>query len=107
MLQAGGPVIIDVTGLEINSEERELLQHPLVGGIILFARNYESTAQVNDLCRIIRENRKAPILIAVDQEGGRVQRFKEGFTRLPGMGEIGQLYQHSPDEGGKLAYCCG
>lgn len=107
MPQPAGAVIIDLMGLSVNAEEKELLQHPLVGGVILFARNFESITQINELCCMIRESRKSPLLIAVDQEGGRVQRFKEGFIRLPSMSEVGQCYRDSPEEGLQLAYCCG
>jgi beta-N-acetylhexosaminidase len=107
MPQAKGPVIIDLIGLELMPEERELLQHPSVGGVILFARNYASTTQITQLCQAIRQSSPSPLLIAVDQEGGRVQRFKEGFVRLPSMGEVGQLYQASPAAGLELAYDCG
>ncbi len=107
MLQSAGPVMIDLMGLSVDAEEHELLQHPQVGGVILFARNYESPAQLSNLCNSIRQIRQSPILIAVDQEGGRVQRFKTGFTLLPSMGEVGQLYQHSSEDGLKWAYCCG
>lgn len=107
MPQAKGPVIIDLMGLELTSEEGELLQHPSVGGVILFTRNFESTAQITQLCHAIRTSRQSTLLIAVDQEGGRVQRFKEGFVRLPSMGEVGQVYQASPAAGLQLAYHCG
>src|SRR5579872_674928 len=102
-----GSVVIDLTGFSLSVEERDLLQHPLVGGVILFARNYESTEQISELCRMIRKCRTSSILITVDQEGGRVQRFKEGFTRLPSMGEIGKFYRSSPEQGIELAYSTG
>lgn len=102
-----GPIIIDLMGCEITQEERELIQHPLVGGIILFARNYQSPEQLIELCKTIRASRRAPLLITVDQEGGRVQRFKEGFTRLPSLGQIGNVYHELPEKGLQLAYDCG
>lgn len=102
-----GPIMLDLIGTELSSEERNVLQHPLVGGVILFTRNYQSPEQITALCQAIRQARSWPILIAVDHEGGRVQRFREGFTLLPSMGSLGQLYEKSPLEALKLAESCG
>ncbi len=78
-----GPVMIDLAGQALDAYEREKIQHPNTGAIILFSRNYESPRQIQALIQQIREVRQGEILIAVDQEGGRVQRFKDGFTVLP------------------------
>ena len=67
-----GPVMVDLRGLELLPEERDLLQHPAVGGVILFSRNYESAEQVHALAGAIHRLREPPLLLAVDQEGGRV-----------------------------------
>ena len=78
-----GPVMLDVEGLSLAEHEQEKLNHPNTGAVILFSRNYQNPDQVTELINSIRAARKGPILIAVDQEGGRVQRFQNDFTRLP------------------------
>jgi beta-N-acetylhexosaminidase len=87
-----GPLMLDVRGLRLESDDVERLEHPLTGAVILFARNYESPEQVAELCREIRRLREPQLLIAVDQEGGRVQRFREGFSRIPPMRALGVLW---------------
>jgi beta-N-acetylhexosaminidase len=93
-----GPLMIDLDGLALTFEERELLQHPLVGGVILFSRNYESRAQLGALTSEIHSLRRPRLLIAVDHEGGRVQRFRQEFTELPALHRLGEHYTQSPRE---------
>jgi len=102
-----GSLVIDIEGKELTTEERELVAHPLVGGIILFSRNYESRHQLKNLCYQLRLARKGPLLIMVDQEGGRVQRFKAEFTRLPPMADFGKIYNSNPAAACQAAQECG
>jgi beta-N-acetylhexosaminidase len=87
-----GPVIIDVHGFSLTESERQRLLHPLVGGVILFARNFESKKQVAQLTAQIHAVRSPRLLVCVDHEGGRVQRFKKGFTAIPPMRELGKQW---------------
>ena len=86
------PLIIDIAGLSLSKQDKQRLKHPLVGGMILFARNWQSREQLTALCRSIKKVRK-DLLICVDHEGGHVQRFKtDGFTHLPPMRALGELW---------------
>jgi beta-N-acetylhexosaminidase len=99
--------MLDVEGLELSAVERERLMHPLVGGVILFARNYQSPEQVETLAREIHGLREPRLLVAVDHEGGRVQRFRDGFTSLPPLRHLGQIYDENPKRARRLAETSG
>ena len=91
-------LLIDLEGHELKQEEVELLEHPLVAGLILFTRNFYDHQQVQALIKSIRQRVKKPLLITVDQEGGRVQRFREGFTQLPAMQAFAALVEDSTQQ---------
>ena len=93
-----GRLMLDLKGVSLDRDERLQLQNPQVGGVILFSRNIQSRDQVCDLVAEIRGCSKS-LLVAVDQEGGRVQRLREGFTAIPSMQAIGNLIARSPEEG--------
>jgi beta-N-acetylhexosaminidase len=102
-----GPIMLDVAGTVLTDEEITRLHHPLVGGVILFARNYQSPRQLSELTTAIHAVRNPQLLIAVDHEGGRVQRFREGFTRLPAMRELGKIWDEHPKRAKHLAQQTG
>lgn len=92
MTRGRGPVMLGVEGLVLSETDRELLAHPLTGAVILFARNFEHKAQLAELTASIRAVREPPLLICVDHEGGRVQRFRDGFTAIPAMRTLGERW---------------
>lgn len=102
-----GPVMLDVVGTRLTAEDEARLLHPLVGGVILFKRNYESPGQLAELTAAIHALRTPPLLIAVDHEGGRVQRFRDGFTRIPAMRELGRIWDSYPQKARHLAQQAG
>jgi beta-N-acetylhexosaminidase len=99
-----GPLIIGIDGLALDARSEAALCHPAVGGVILFARNYANPKQLRSLCESIRSLRSPRLLITVDQEGGRVQRFREGFTPLPPLAVLGRWFSSHPDRARDLAY---
>ena len=96
-------LVIGIAGKELAANERDWLQHPACAGVILFTRNFASKTQVAELSQSIREAAPRPQLICVDQEGGRVQRFREGYAELPPLENFGVLYQRDPSAALKLA----
>jgi len=103
MTQLAAPVVLDIAGTTLTKADKQRLKHPLTGGLILFARNFESREQLTQLCRKIKKARP-DVLIAVDHEGGRVQRFKTaGFTHLPPMRALGCLWEAPAPEGASPA----
>ena len=102
-----GPIMVGVMDVELQADERDMLRHPMVGGVVLFARNYESPQQLEKLVREIHALRDPHLLVAVDQEGGRVQRFRQGFTELPAISRLGNLFDTSPAEARHVADVTG
>lgn len=99
-----GPVLIGIASTRLSKTEKTLLAHPAVGGVVLFARNIETAKQVAELCTEIRAQHESRLLITIDQEGGRVQRLREGFTSLPALRTIGAMYRNDPDQARDYAY---
>jgi len=102
-----GPVMMDLVGPELTAEERERLRHPHAGGVILFSRNYRSPEQVAALVAEVHDVREPQLLVAVDHEGGRVQRFRDGFTALPPARHFGDIYDENPKRAKRLAHTAG
>ena len=102
-----GPIMMDLAGAGIRPEEREMLLHPLVGGVILFTRNYEDPDQLESLVMDLHALRDPHLIVAVDHEGGRVQRFRKGFTRLPPVALLGELYGRDPAHAEEMAEVSG
>ena len=99
--------MLDIDGLSLSPADRDLLLEPAVGGLILFSRNYASPEQLADLVAEVRALRSPPLIVAVDHEGGRVQRFREGFSAIPPMRVLGRQYNSDPDAALALARSAG
>ena len=102
-----GPVMVDVAGYSLTPEECKFLRRREIGGVILFARNFQNVAQLRTLTRELRALRNPELLIAVDHEGGRVQRFRDGFTAIPPMREIGLVWERDAAVAASLAEAIG
>jgi beta-N-acetylhexosaminidase len=102
-----GPLMIDLRGKTLAADEREWLESPLVGGVILFTRNFDSVEQLTRLVAEIHAVRQPPLLVTVDQEGGRVQRFRDPFVRLPPFRSLGRLYDEERALALKAAHAFG
>jgi beta-N-acetylhexosaminidase len=102
-----GPVMLDLAGPETDDEDREILRHPLVGGVVLFSRNYRDPDQLRALTAEIHALKNPPLLVAVDHEGGRVQRFHGRFTRLPACRVYGRCFDTDREAGLRLAHLGG
>ena len=99
-----GPLLAGIPGLSLDDRWRDILQHPAIGGVVLFTRNFSDKAQLSDLIDAIAEVRSPRLLVCIDQEGGRVQRLREGFTDLPPLGALGQLHREDPERALDFTY---
>ncbi len=99
-----GPILIGLSGTELDDKSHKYLRHPAVGGVVLFTRNFESPGQLERLVGNIRAAREPRLLICIDQEGGRVQRLKDGFTHLPPLGILGNIHDSDPLKALDMAY---
>lgn len=102
-----GNLMLDLTGTTLTAEEVDLLAHPAIGGVIFFTRNYESIQQLTALVKLVRLAAQRPLLLAVDHEGGRVQRFRRQFTVLPALARLGEQYATDPCAARQTAYRLG
>ena len=102
-----GPVMLDIGGLALDDDDRRRLTHPQAGGVILFSRNYAEPRQLAELCAEIHRLREPRLVVSVDHEGGRVQRFRDGFQAIPAMGQLGVLHDEDPQQSLRLAECFG
>ena len=99
-----GPIIVSIEGKKLSEDDRHTLQHDLIGGVILFSENYEDREQLMELVRSIKKVKSPELIVCVDQEGGRVQRFRQGFYKLPSFNELGKIYDRTKEEGLRASF---
>ena len=99
-----GPIIVSIEGKKLSEDDRHTLRHDAIGGVILFSENYEDREQLMDLIRSIKKIKSPELIVCVDQEGGRVQRFREGFYKLPSFNELGKIYDRTKEEGLRASF---
>ena len=99
-----GPIIASIEGKKLSEDDRHTLQHDLIGGVILFSENYEDREQLMELVRSIKKVKSPELIVCVDQEGGRVQRFRQGFYKLPSFNELGKIYDRTKEEGLRASF---
>ena len=99
-----GPIIVSIEGKKLSEDDRHTLQHDLIGGVILFSENYENREQLMELVRSIKKVKSPELIVCVDQEGGRVQRFRQGFYKLPSFNELGKIYDRTKEEGLRASF---
>ena len=102
-----GPIIISISGEELTSNDREILGNDLIGGVILFTHNFRNKSQLLSLTKAIKAIKSPELMIFVDQEGGRIQRFKDGFFHLPSFRDLGAIYDFCPEKGIRSAHLSG
>jgi len=99
-----GPIIVSIDDKRLSSREKSILSHDLIGGVILFANNYENRNQLKELVQSIKAIKSPELIVCVDQEGGRIQRFQKGFYSLPSLKQLGTIYDSSAEDGLKASY---
>lgn len=99
-----GPIIVSIEGKKLSEDDRHTLRHDAIGGVILFSENYEDREQLMELIRSIKKIKSPELIVCVDQEGGRVQRFRQGFYKLPSFNELGKIYDRTKEEGLRASF---
>ena len=99
-----GPIIVSIEGKKLSEDDRHTLRHDAIGGVILFSENYKDREQLMELIRSIKKIKSPELIVCVDQEGGRVQRFREGFYKLPSFNELGKIYDRTKEEGLRASF---